>query len=110
MPSPTSATTSIPARRSGIVGESGSGKSVSTMSLLGLIPCPPGRVASGTAIFGGADLLTMKTKDLRKIRGGPILLIFQDLPTALNPVLTVGQQLSEAPGDARHRSDGKARA
>jgi oligopeptide/dipeptide ABC transporter ATP-binding protein len=85
-----------PGETLGIVGESGSGKSVSTMSLLGLIPRPPGRVASGTAIFGGQDLLKMKTKDLRQIRGGPISLIFQDPLTALNPVLKVGDQLREA--------------
>jgi len=86
----------FPGETLGIVGESGSGKSVSTMSLLGLIPRPPGRVVSGSANFGGQDLLKMKTKDLREIRGGPISLIFQDPLTALNPVLKVGDQLREA--------------
>jgi oligopeptide/dipeptide ABC transporter ATP-binding protein len=98
-----------PGETLGIVGESGSGKSVSTMSLLGLIPRPPGRVVSGTAIFGGQDLLKMKTKDLRKIRGGPISLIFQDPLTALNPVLKVGHQLSEAIVTHETAQDGAAR-
>jgi oligopeptide/dipeptide ABC transporter ATP-binding protein len=85
-----------PGETLGIVGESGSGKSVSTMSLLGLIPRPPGRIVSGEAIFDGDDLLKMRIRDLRRIRGGPISLIFQDPLTSLNPVLKVGHQLSEA--------------
>ena len=86
-----------PGETLGIVGESGSGKSVSTMSLLGLIPRPPGRVASGTAIFGGQGPAEDEDEaDLRQIRGGPISLIFQDPLTALNPVLKVGNQLREA--------------
>jgi oligopeptide/dipeptide ABC transporter ATP-binding protein len=99
-----------PGETLGIVGESGSGKSVSTMSLLGLIPQPPGRVVSGSAIFGGNDLLKMKTRDLRKIRGGPISLIFQDPLTSLNPVLKVGHQLREALETHGTAQDGKARA
>jgi oligopeptide/dipeptide ABC transporter ATP-binding protein len=94
----------------GIVGESGSGKSVSTMSLLGLIPRPPGRIVSGEAMFEGKDLLKLQTRELRRIRGGDISLIFQDPLTSLNPVLRVGHQLSEAlevHGTAR---DGAARA
>jgi oligopeptide/dipeptide ABC transporter ATP-binding protein len=80
----------------GIVGESGSGKSVSMMSILGLIPTPPGRIASGEAIFNGENLLTMSKKRLREIRGGPMAMIFQDPMTSLNPVLTIGNQISEA--------------
>jgi len=80
----------------GIVGESGSGKSVSTMSILGLIPQPPGRIASGTAIFKGKDLLTMKKKELRDLRGDEVAMVFQDPMTSLNPVIRVGDQLSEA--------------
>jgi oligopeptide/dipeptide ABC transporter ATP-binding protein len=80
----------------GIVGESGSGKSVSTMSILGLIPIPPGRIASGTAMFKGRDLLTLGKKDLQKFRGDEVAMIFQDPMTSLNPVLTVGFQLDEA--------------
>ena len=80
----------------GIVGESGSGKSVSMLSVLGLIPQPPGRIASGEAIFKGRDLLTMSKDELRKIRGGDMAMIFQDPMTSLNPVLTVGGQIAEA--------------
>ena len=80
----------------GIVGESGSGKSVSTMALLGLIPQPPGRIASGTAMFQGKDLLKLKKKELMKVRGKEVAMIFQDPMTALNPVLTIGHQLGEA--------------
>jgi oligopeptide/dipeptide ABC transporter ATP-binding protein len=80
----------------GIVGESGSGKSVSTLSLLGLLPAPPARIASGTAIFKGVDLLKMKKRELREFRGKELAMIFQDPMTSLNPVLTVGYQLGEA--------------
>ncbi len=79
----------------GIVGESGSGKSVSTLSILGLIPQPPGRIASGEAMFRGRDLLKLKPKELRKIRGREMAMVFQDPMTSLNPVLTVGFQLDE---------------
>jgi oligopeptide/dipeptide ABC transporter ATP-binding protein len=85
-----------PGETLGIVGESGSGKSVSVMSMLGLIPQPPGRVVRGEALFRGRDLLKLKAKDLRAIRGGEIAMIFQDPMTSLNPVLTVGIQLSES--------------
>jgi oligopeptide/dipeptide ABC transporter ATP-binding protein len=99
----------FPGETLGIVGESGSGKSVSTMSLLGLIPRPPGRVVTGEALFGGRDLLKMRTKELRQIRGGPISIIFQDPLTSLNPVLKVGQQLSEAIETHGTAKDGAAR-
>jgi oligopeptide/dipeptide ABC transporter ATP-binding protein len=80
----------------GIVGESGSGKSVSTMSILGLIPQPPGRIVSGEARFKGRDLLKLNKKDLRDVRGKDVAIVFQDPMTSLNPVLTVGYQLGEA--------------
>jgi oligopeptide/dipeptide ABC transporter ATP-binding protein len=80
----------------GIVGESGSGKSVSTLTLLGLIPQPPGRVVRGEALFNGRDLLKLNTKELRTIRGREMAMVFQDPMTSLNPVLTVGDQLGEA--------------
>jgi oligopeptide transport system ATP-binding protein len=80
----------------GIVGESGSGKSVSMLSVLGLIPQPPGKIASGQAIFKGRDLLKMSKDELRRIRGGDMAMIFQDPMTSLNPVLTVGGQIAEA--------------
>ncbi len=86
----------MPGETLGIVGESGSGKSVSTMSLLGLIPQPPGRIASGTAMFKGRDLLKLKKKEQREIRGKEVAMIFQDPMTSLNPVLTIGDQLGEA--------------
>ena len=79
----------------GIVGESGSGKSVSAYALLGLNPMPPGRVEGGSALFEGRDLLSMPAKDLRRVRGKDIALIFQDPMTALNPFMTVGAQLAE---------------
>ena len=79
----------------GVVGESGSGKSVTMMSLLRLIPMPPGEIVSGEARFGDDDLLSIDLHELRKIRGGKIGFIFQDPMTSLNPVLTVGYQITE---------------
>ncbi len=78
-----------------IIGESGSGKSVACYSLLGLIPKPPGRIESGTALFDGRDLLTLKGSALRKVRGKGISIIFQDPMTSLNPFLKIGEQLIE---------------
>ena len=86
----------FPGETLGIVGESGSGKSVSTMSLLGLIPQPPGRIVRGEAIFQGKDLLKMSKKDLRRIRGKDLAMVFQDPMTSLNPVLKIGFQIAEA--------------
>jgi oligopeptide/dipeptide ABC transporter ATP-binding protein len=80
----------------GVVGESGSGKSVSVMAMLGLIPMPPGRIVSGQALYQGRDLVTMPKKELRRIRGGEMAMIFQDPMTSLNPVFTIGDQISEA--------------
>jgi oligopeptide transport system ATP-binding protein len=80
----------------GVVGESGSGKSVSMLSVLGLIPMPPGRIASGDALFNGESLLQMPKRKLRALRGGKMAMIFQDPMTTLNPVLTIGDQISEA--------------
>ncbi len=84
-----------PGQTLGIVGESGSGKSVTCYSLLGLIPQPPGRIHSGKAIFDGMDLLAATEKQLRKIRGKRISLIFQDPMTSLNPFMKVSAQLTE---------------
>jgi len=80
----------------GVVGESGSGKSVTMMSLLKLIPMPPGDIVGGSADFDDQDLLQMEADELREIRGGRIGFIFQDPMTSLNPVLTVGRQISES--------------
>ncbi len=80
----------------GLVGESGCGKSVSVLSLMRLIPQPPGRIVGGEAWFQGRDLLTMDTEEIRSVRGNKIAMIFQDPMTSLNPVLTISQQVSEA--------------
>jgi oligopeptide/dipeptide ABC transporter ATP-binding protein len=79
----------------GVVGESGSGKSVTMMSLLKLIPMPPGDIVDGQANFGDKDLLQIDAAELRKVRGGQIGFIFQDPMTSLNPVLTIGRQITE---------------
>lgn len=79
-----------------IVGESGSGKSVGVMSLIRLIPQPPGKIVDGTVVFDGRDLLTLSEDELRRIRGNRIAMIFQDPMTSLNPVLTIGRQITEA--------------
>lgn len=79
----------------GIVGESGSGKSVTCYSIMGLIPQPPGRIESGTAIFDGVDLLHCTPKQARSIRGKRVAMIFQDPMTSLNPYLRISEQLIE---------------
>jgi oligopeptide transport system ATP-binding protein len=79
-----------------IVGESGCGKSVTSMTILRLIPTPPGIVAGGQVLYRGQDLLAMPARALRKVRGGKISMIFQDPMTSLNPFLTVRRQLTEA--------------
>jgi oligopeptide/dipeptide ABC transporter ATP-binding protein len=94
-----------PGETLGIVGESGSGKSVSTMSILGLIPQPPGRIVSGEAMFKGKDLLKLSKKALRRVRGNEVALVFQDPMTSLNPVLKIGAQIGEAIGT--HHPDEK---
>jgi oligopeptide transport system ATP-binding protein len=79
----------------GVVGESGCGKSVTMLSILGLIPSPPGKIVAGSANFFGRDLLKMSVDEIRAIRGAQISMVFQDPMTSLNPVLTVGRQLTE---------------
>ncbi len=79
----------------GVVGESGCGKSVTVMSMLGLIPTPPGEVVAGTALYNGQDLLKMSNDELRRVRGSHISIIFQDPMTSFNPVLTIGRQIAE---------------
>jgi peptide/nickel transport system ATP-binding protein len=79
-----------------IVGESGSGKSVTALSILGLLPPVTARVAGGTVRFGGRDLLCLDRSQLQDVRGAQIAMIFQDPMTSLNPVLTIGRQLTEA--------------
>ena len=84
-----------PGETLGIVGESGSGKSVTCYSMMGLIPMPPGRIESGSAMLDGTDLLHCPEKELRSIRGKRISMIFQDPMTSLNPYLTIGEQMAE---------------
>jgi len=79
-----------------IVGESGSGKSVGVMSLIRLIPQPPGKIVAGEVWFDGRDLMALTDDEVRQVRGNRIAMIFQDPMTSLNPVLTIGQQIMEA--------------
>ena len=79
----------------GIVGESGCGKSVGALSILRLIPDPPGKIASGSIRFQGKDILAMSDEELRNLRGAQISMVFQEPMTSLNPVLTIGLQLCE---------------
>ncbi len=79
----------------GVVGESGCGKSVTMMSLLRLIPMPPGKIVNGEVLFQGQDLMKMSKDEIRRIRGAKISMIFQDPMTSLNPVLTIGKQMKE---------------
>ena len=82
----------------GVVGESGSGKSVTMMSMIKLIPMPPGEIVSGEAWFDGKDILQYgaKSREMRAVRGGGISMIFQEPMTSLNPVMTIGQQIEES--------------
>ncbi len=85
----------------GIVGESGCGKSVTALSIMGLVPQPPGRIAGGQILFEGVDLTRLTQAQMRELRGDRISMIFQEPMTSLNPVLTVGEQIVE--GVLRHR-------
>ena len=80
----------------GIVGESGCGKSVSALSVMGLVPSPPGKIVSGRVLFKGQNLLEFSERQMRDIRGNEIAMIFQEPMTSLNPVFTVGNQIVEA--------------
>jgi oligopeptide transport system ATP-binding protein len=80
----------------GIVGESGSGKSVTSLSIMRLIPNPPGKIVGGQIIFDGENLLDYTDEEMRHIRGNRIAMIFQDPMTSLNPVLTIGRQITES--------------
>ncbi|MFA0889576.1 MAG: ABC transporter ATP-binding protein [Synergistales bacterium] len=91
-----------------LVGESGCGKSVTSLSVLRLIPCPPGRIEEGSIRFEGEDLLRKSERQMREIRGRDIAMIFQEPMTSLNPVFTCGSQLMEAVG--QHQRLTKAQA
>ena len=80
----------------GLVGESGSGKTVTARSIMRLIPEPPGEVVSGRILFEGEDVLAKSDKELRELRGRRIAMVFQEPMSALNPVFTVAQQISDA--------------
>ena len=80
----------------GIVGESGCGKSVTSLSIMRLIPSPPGKIASGEILYKGNSLLALSPSEMRKIRGNEISMIFQEPMTSLNPVFTIGNQICEA--------------
>ena len=88
-------------RTLGIVGESGCGKSVTALSIMGLVPQPPGRIAAGEVLFEGEDLLKLAPQRLRDLRGDKLAMIFQEPMTSLNPAFTVGDQITEA--IMRHR-------
>jgi peptide/nickel transport system ATP-binding protein len=94
-------------RTLGLVGESGCGKSVTSLSIMGLVPQPPGRV-EGEIVFDGRDLLRLPASDLRELRGNRLSMIFQEPMTSLNPAFTIGEQVSEA--ILRHRRTSRAEA
>jgi oligopeptide/dipeptide ABC transporter ATP-binding protein len=83
-------------RTLGLVGESGCGKSVTSLSIMRLIPSPPGKIVGGEILYRGRDLLKLRNEEMRRIRGNEISMIFQEPMTSLNPVFTVGNQIGEA--------------
>lgn len=85
----------FPGKTLGVLGESGCGKSVTALSIMGLIPNPPGQIIGGTVLFEGQDLLKLSAADIRRIRGNKMAMIFQEPMTALNPVYTIGDQIGE---------------
>src|SRR5437588_10440675 len=85
----------LPGETLAIVGESGCGKSVTALSILRLIPSPPGRIVSGKIRFAGRDLLGLSEAEMRDVRGNDISMIFQEPMTSLNPVLTIGRQIGQ---------------
>ncbi|MGB0385020.1 MAG: ABC transporter ATP-binding protein [Ardenticatenaceae bacterium] len=92
-----------------VVGESGCGKSVHALSIMRLVPIPPGRIADGQIKFQGRDLLKMSTGEMQDVRGKDIAMIFQDPMTSLNPVLTIGYQITEALKLHHNMSEAEAR-
>jgi peptide/nickel transport system ATP-binding protein len=97
-----------PGRTLGIVGESGCGKSVTALSIMGLVPQPPGRVAAGEVLFEGRDLLKLPADRMRELRGDRLAMIFQEPMSSLNPAFTIGEQIAEVL--LRHRKIDKKEA
>ena len=93
-----------------IVGESGSGKSVSARAVMGLVPNPPGNIAGGRVVFDGQNLLALDEEEMRKVRGRRIAMVFQEPMTSLNPVISIGRQMTEAMQYNLGYSKSKARA
>jgi oligopeptide/dipeptide ABC transporter ATP-binding protein len=93
-----------------IVGESGSGKSVTALSVMGLIPNPPGRIAGGSIRFEGRELIGLPQRDLQALRGNGMAMIFQEPMSSLNPVFTIGQQIIESLQCHQNLSDSEARS
>jgi len=93
----------------GLVGESGSGKSVSGLSIMRLVPSPPGKIVGGEVMFGGRNLLESSEEEMRKVRGNDIAMVFQEPMTSLNPVLTIGRQITEAIQRHTHMSHYEAK-
>ncbi len=91
-----------------LVGESGCGKSVTALSIMRLVPAPPGKIMGGEIVFEGRDLLALSEKQMRKVRGNRIAMIFQDPMTSLNPVYTIGAQIAE--GIKLHQKKGSSKA
>lgn len=85
----------FPGKTLGVLGESGCGKSVTALSIMGLIPNPPGQITGGTVLFEGQDILKLSAAEIRRIRGNKLAMIFQEPMTALNPVYTIGDQIGE---------------
>jgi peptide/nickel transport system ATP-binding protein len=98
----------FPGQTMAVVGESGCGKSVTALSILGLVPRPPGRVLGGRILLEGQDLLGYSEKQMQRVRGRRIAMIFQEPMTSLNPVYTIGEQIAEAV--ALHQEVGRAKA
>lgn len=85
----------LPSQTVAVVGESGCGKSVTAFSILRLIPTPPGKIVSGQIVFDGRDLLQLSEPEMRRVRGNDISMVFQEPMTSLNPILTIGKQITE---------------
>src|SRR5260221_14416704 len=98
-----------PGRTLGLVGESGCGKSVTSLSIMGLVPSPAGRIADGSIRFDGRDLRRMAADDLRALRGDRLAMIFQEPMTSLNPAFSIGDQIAEVLVAHRGLDSGAAR-